>query len=45
MPKDPEAKKFKKEAAMLTTHKCAGRAERKYSGRVQHNQPPGWGEQ
>lgn len=45
MPKDPEAKKFGKEAAMPTTHKCAGRAERQYSGRVQHNQPPGWGDQ
>lgn len=44
MPKDPEAEMLGKEAAMPDTHKHAGRAERKYSGRVQLNQPPGKGE-
>ena len=41
MPKDPEAEMLGKEAAMPNTDKRAGRAERKYSGRVQLNQPPG----
>lgn len=41
MPKDPEAEMLGKEAAMPNTYKSAGRAERKYSGRLQLNQPPG----
>lgn len=43
VPKDPEAEMLGKEAAMPNTHKRAGRAERKYSGSIQLDQPPGKG--